>query len=168
MSQAGIASITRSNPSIPTQFTTDSGIAIPVSNNLNVFGGAGATTSGSGDTITITIVSSGFTWNVVNSAMNPVSLVLENGYIAKGSGIVQFVLPAAASVGDTFFILGYGNLWTLTQNAMQQIFLGSSSTTAGVGGSISATQIKDTVEIVCVTANTEFQIVDSVGNLLIV
>lgn len=110
----------------------------------------------------------GFTWIVVTSATNPNSLVKAHGYIAKGAGSVTFLLPAAAAIGDSFIIAGYGNLWTLTQNAGQSVTLGVSTTTAGVGGSITATQVRDTVELVCVTANTEFQIINGVGNLTFV
>ena len=110
----------------------------------------------------------GFTWSVVTSATNPNLLVKAHGYIPKGAGQVVFVLPAAAAIGDTFIIAGYGNLWTLTQNAGQTVTLGVQTTTAGVGGSITATQVRDTVEIVCVTTNTEFQIIDSIGNVTFV
>ncbi len=42
------------NPAIPTQFTTDvGGPAVPVANNLNIFGDNGIITSGSGDTVTV-------------------------------------------------------------------------------------------------------------------
>jgi len=56
MSQAGILKVSDSilPPSVATEFDTDSGSAIPVGNILNVFGGTGITTSGSGNTITIT------------------------------------------------------------------------------------------------------------------
>lgn len=47
-------------PTVPTSFTTDSGTAVPVANNLNVFGGStfsndidGLNTVGSGDTVTV-------------------------------------------------------------------------------------------------------------------
>ena len=46
-------------PSVPLQFTTDSGVAVPALNNLNVFGGTGATTSGAGSTITIDVTGVG-------------------------------------------------------------------------------------------------------------
>lgn len=42
-------------PDVPTEFTTDAGTAIPVANNLNVFGGTGINTAGAGDTITINL-----------------------------------------------------------------------------------------------------------------
>lgn len=170
MSQAGILKVSDQilPPDVATTYVCDVGSAVPVANILDVFGGGGIQTTGLGNTITITVSTTGFTWNVVTSAMNPITLVKENGYICKGAGIVNFILPAAASVGDTFFIKGYGNLWTVAQNALQTISLGASTTTAGVGGSMAASQIKDAIEILCVTANLEFEVLDSVGNLLIV
>lgn len=155
-------------PNVPLQFTTDAGIAIPSLNNVNVFGGIGASTTGVGSTITVNVNTSGFKWNVVTSTTNPNSLLAENGYIPKGAGIVSFILPAAAAVGDSFVIAGYGNLWTLTQNAGQSITLGIQTSTIGVGGNVSASQVRDTIELVCVTANTEFQIINGIGNLIFV
>lgn len=167
MSQSGLNNV-QSVPSVPLQFTTNAGIVVPAANNVNVLGGMGATTSGSGSTITITVSSAGFTWNVVTSATNPNALVAENGYIPKGAGAVTFVLPATAAVGDSFFIAGYGNLFTVTQNAGQSIRFGSQTTTVGVGGSLTATMVSDTVELLCVTANTEFKVIDSIGNLTVI
>ncbi len=40
-------------PDVPTEFTADTGMAIPVNNNLNVVGGEGIDTLAMGDTITI-------------------------------------------------------------------------------------------------------------------
>ena len=167
MSQAGLSNV-QSTPSVPIQFTTDSGMAVPAANNLNVFGGTGASTSGAGSTITVNVTDTGVDWNVVTSATNPNALVDGNGYISKGAGSVTFVLPATASVGDTFNIAGYGNLWTLTQNAAQSITLGSNATTPGVTGSLTATNARDSIQVVCVTANTEFQVISAIGNLTII
>ena len=121
-------------------------------------------TNGSGS-ITISALTAGFAWTEVTSATNPTSLVKEKGYIPKGAVSVVFKLPASAAQGDCFKIAGYGNLWTLTQNALQSITLGSQVSTVGVLGAVTATHIKDSIELVCVSANTEFQIVNSVGNL---
>lgn len=171
MSQAGILNaveIPFPPGDIPIDFVTNSGTAVASANVLNILGGSGATTSASGNTITITATGTGFTWNVVNSTMNPVALSPENGYIPKLAGSVNFVLPATASVGDTYKIVGYGNLWSITQPAaFQTITLGIKTTTAGVMGYIQATSPSDCAELVCVTANLEWVITDAVGNLTI-
>lgn len=138
--------------------------------NINVVGSGPVLVTGNPgtNTLTISLSSAGFTWNVVTAATNPNSLVAENGYIPKGGASVVFALPAAAAIGDTFIIAGYGNLWSVAQNAGQSITFGLVTTTVGIGGSISATQVRDTVEIVCVTANTEFQVIDGIGNITFV
>lgn len=59
MSQAGLIDIESSNPQIPTSFDTDSGSAIALGNVLEVIGGAGIETSGSGNTITIALTGGG-------------------------------------------------------------------------------------------------------------
>jgi len=78
------------------------------------------------------------------------------------------LLPTSASstIGDTFQIVGYGNLWTLQQNALQSITLGRSTSTVGILGSLTATHIRDTVELLYVAVD-EWQIIDSIGNLTI-
>jgi hypothetical protein len=53
MSQAGVLNVAGSSPAIPTSFVTDSGIAIPVLNILNVLGTAPISTTGSGNTVGI-------------------------------------------------------------------------------------------------------------------
>lgn len=55
MSQAGILNLNSVPlpPAVATTYTTDSGVAVPVANNLNILGGEGIDTSGSGATVTI-------------------------------------------------------------------------------------------------------------------
>lgn len=156
MSQAGIINVIENNPQIPTQFNADIGFAVPLGNILNIVGGTEIQTVGSGNTITINVTGSMVTWQIVTSADNPVTLTDKVGYIPKGGAPVNFILPAAASVGDTFRILGYGNLYTIAQNAGQRIKLGSAISTLGATGSVTATMISDSLELICVTANTEF------------
>lgn len=125
-------------------------------------------TVGAANVITINVVTAAFTWNVVTSANNPVTLTKENGYIAKGAGSVHFILPAAASIGDTFRIVGYANLWSIAQNAGQLINIGNVTSTIGVGGSVTATMVSDGIDLVCVTANSEFFEIQIQGNPVVV
>lgn len=107
-------------------------------------------------------------WTTVTSADNPVNLVAGNGYIAKGGGVVNFVLPAAAVVGDMIYIIGYSNLWTISQNAGQSIRISNATSSVGVTGSLSATLISDSVNLLCITANTEFKALSPQGNLTVI
>lgn len=54
MSQAGLVDIESSHPQIPTSFTTDAGIAIPIANDLEILGTNGISTAGAGKTVTVT------------------------------------------------------------------------------------------------------------------
>lgn len=81
---------------------------------------------------------------------------------------MQFVLPAASSVGDTYQIVGIGNLWAISQNAGQSITIGFLSSTAGVGGSVTATMVSDRIELLCITTNTDFYQLGLQGNPTIV
>lgn len=150
------------------QLIIGSALGLPTASTLTAGAGIGIT-NGS-NSITISNTAGGFSWHEVTSVLpaNPIATVSQNGYIAKGAVSVAFILPAAAAVGDTFQIAGYGNFWTLSQNAGQKIFLGDKTSTPGVAGSISATQIKDTVQVICVTENVEFHVLSLVGNILIV
>jgi len=152
MSQAGIASITKAVPSIPTSFVTDNGTAVPAGNVLDVNGGPGVTTFGSGNQILIDVVTTGFTWNIVTSANNTVQIVKENGYICNGVSNVIFLLPPTPSVGDTFKILRNSANFQITQNASQQIRVGSQITTATTG-TLTSNNAGDAVEVVYIGSN---------------
>ncbi len=57
MSQAGITNTSSGPvpPTVATQYTENTGIAVPSANNLNVLGGVSVITTGSGSTITIDV-----------------------------------------------------------------------------------------------------------------
>jgi hypothetical protein len=157
------------NTDVPLIFMTDIGPgAVAIGHVINVIGGPGVTTDSALNTITINVSGSGFTWKVVTSADNPVPLVSENGYIVKGATPVQFILPASSSVGDAFRIIGYGNLWTIAQNAGQSIRIGIAQSTTGIGGSVSASMVTDCLDIICVTTNLEFFCDVVQGNIIVV
>lgn len=133
-----------------------------------------ALTAGSGISITngagsITIAQSavpgaGLVWN--DQTTTSVTMAAGNAYIADNAALVTLTLPGTAALGDVFAVQGKGaGLWTIAQAAGQTIHFGSVATTAGVGGSLSATNQYDAIELVCITANTTFAVRFAIGNI---
>jgi len=137
-------------------FTTDAGVANPVANNIDVVGTGGITTSGAGNTVTIDgSAFQTFNWTVVTGAAQALSMA--NGYIGNRGTDITYTLPAVAAVGSIIRILNIGIGKTIiAQNALQSINLVASTTTVGIGGSLSAVERFDEIELVCTVANTLF------------
>jgi hypothetical protein len=115
----------------------------------------------------ITIESSGgggFTWNDVTTATQ--ALVTENGYVTNRGAGVAYTLPATANLGDQMVIVGKLGLTTVNQNANQQILIAASSSTIGVGGSISGVNVGNCITLTCITsgASTVWRASSLVGN----
>lgn len=109
----------------------------------------------------------GMSWSEVTGTTQ--SMAVLTGYIANNAGLVTLTLPATAVVGDVVRVSGKGaGGWLIAQNASGQIHFGSSSTTAGVGGSLASTHRRDAVELLCVVANNEWLVLSSVGVLTVV
>jgi hypothetical protein len=82
MSQEGILDVINSHPSIPISFVTESGTATPAANVLNIFSGSNLTTTGSGNTVTISLAS------------------LQNHSLVVGSGTAAFTNLGVATNGQ--------------------------------------------------------------------
>ena len=110
--------------------------------------------------------------NWTTATTNAVAALNNYGYVVKNAtpaNLTTFTLPATAAVGDTLIITGYTvGGWQIAQNAGQQIFFGSAATTIGVGGSLASTLAFDTVSLVCVTTDLEWNVISSVGNITVV
>ena len=165
MSQAGMISVAGGGGS--TTFVENTGSATPAAGIINVLGGAGITTSGSGNTITISATTGAETWQTITASQ---TLVVEHGYICiSPGGALALLLPAVSVLGDIIEItLDGATSFSVTQGAGQSVRLGNVATTAGVGGSITTTQQGDSLRMVCQTANLRWNIVSSIGNLTVV
>lgn len=115
-------------PSVPTQFTTDNGVAVPALNNLNVFGGVGSSTSGAGSTITINVESDSFDWSEQNGDFNA---NIQNGYYCNSALTVTLPATAGLVIGNTIIIyVDTSSSVVIQANTGQMIQVGSTISAA--------------------------------------
>ncbi len=109
-----------------------------------------------------------FAWTDITGASQ--TLAVGNGYATDNAGGVAYALPATAIFGQEIQIVGKLGLASIAQAAGQQIHLGNSSTTVGVTGSLTATNVGDCIHLRCITAgaSTIWRAQDYVGNWTVV
>ena len=110
----------------------------------------------------------GFAWAAASADG---SLVNGNGVINTKAGLLTMTLPATAAVGTVIAIQGCATGatgWKIAQNAGQNIQLGTSNTTPGVGGYLASTTIHDGVQLLCVVADTSWEAISVIGNITVV
>ena len=115
----------------------------------------------------ITISATGMTsW--VNITGTTQALAVNTNYVANNVGLVTATLPTTAAFGSVIQITAaQAGGFTVAQNSGQSIVFGDDTTTVGTGGSLASTKAGDSVSFVCITANTTFQVLSSIGNLLV-
>lgn len=111
MSQAGILEQQAIGPDVPTTFVCNVGSAVPISNTLEILGAGGASTSGSGNTITITTAGDNLTltgdlggnlfptagnWNIIGGDNLTTSGAVSTLTISL-TGLTQYSVLLAAS-----------------------------------------------------------------------
>jgi hypothetical protein len=145
---------------------------IPIGSTSNdpvlatITAGSGISITNGAGTITIANTSTGMTWSEVTGTSQ--AMAVNTGYILNNAGLVTATLPSTAAVGDVIRVTGKGaGGWRIAQNAGQTIYFGSSTTTTGATGRLDSTATRDTVELVCVTANNDFNVISSIGNITI-
>jgi hypothetical protein len=127
--------------------------------------GTGVSITNGAGSIQIDATGGGLTWTVV--AVDTV-LAVNNGYGSNKAGAVAFTLPVASAVGAIVAIEGMQGSWNVVQAAGQQIHIGSMATTLGAGGSLASTNAYDSIELVCLVANTIWYARSVIGNITIV
>jgi len=128
---------------------TDSGTATSVAMLLKMFGAGGASTSATGDTVTVTSAPA-VTWETITANQ---TLDVNTGYFCS-SGTLSLALPAASAVGDIITIIMNGaTSVVLTQSAGQSIRIGGSISTVGALGSMTGAVTGNAVTLVCSVAN---------------
>lgn len=107
--------------------------------------------------------SGGLAWSVITGDQ---TASVNNGYICNKAGTLALALPATSAVGDIIEVTGINTAlgWQITQASGQQIFAGTTSTTLGATGTFTSSATRDSLRIVCITANTTWQVLSSVGN----
>lgn len=99
----------------------------------------------------------------VGAAQN---LVPNRGYYTTAGALTTFFMPAVCAVNTVICLQGASaGGWQVSVGAGQTIvFTNAVSTSAGAGIRIASTEVTDGLEMVCITANTTWQILNVKGN----
>lgn len=115
---------------------------------------------------TWTTPSAGISWSEVTGTSQ--TAAINSGYLANNSSQVVITLPSTAALGSIVEVAGSGaGGWQLAQPASTTIVFGIYTSTSGTGGYIQSNQRYDAIRVVCITANTGWAVISSVGNLTI-
>lgn len=135
----------------------------PVANNYVMVCSAGGVMSW----IAQQVLPRQYLWSEITATT--VLLAAWNAYILNNVSRVVGTLPVNSSIGDQIRLAGKGaGGWQIAQNSGQTIHFGGQATTTGVGGSVTSTSTTDSVELVCITANSDWLVLSSLGNLTVV
>lgn len=112
----------------------------------------------------------GITWTEVTGTSQ--AAAVNNGYITNNAALVTVTLPSTAAVGSIVRITGKGGGgWRLAQNASQYVLWtsaipvnGVTQTTPGTGGRVDSTDLYDSLELICIVANTVWSVLSVKGN----
>lgn len=128
--------------------------------------GSGITVTNGPGSISISGTASSIGWNVVttNTAM-----LADDGYIANSASPITLTLPTTAAVGTALVVTNFNTGgFTIAQNVLQNIRIGTSVSTTGAGGSVASTAQGDSVYLICAVANTSWIAINGVQGALII
>lgn len=134
--------------------------ATPVPATLTA--GPGVSISNAAGSITISGTGSGIGWTEVTGTSQTMSA--DNGYVSSNAGLVTLTLPTTAAFGTVINVQGKGTGgWKIAQNAGQVIHFGNVDTTTGATGYLASTNRYDSIQLLCITANTDWAVMTTQG-----
>ena len=118
--------------------------------------GTNITITNAGNSITInSTASGGMTWANISGTTQ--AAAVNTGYVIGNASQTTVTLPATAALGSVVAVAGKGaGGWILAANSGQTIQNGATSTSTA--GSLTSAHQWDTVQVVCVTANTTWSV----------
>ena len=105
----------------------------------------------------------------IRDIVNPVTgEVLVKVPMSTAKETQEAITAATAAFGSIIEVAGKGaGGWKVAQNAGQTIHFGDTDTTAGATGYLQNTEQYDAVKLLCTTANTDFIVLSSIGNITV-
>lgn len=91
-------------------------------------------------------------------------------YGVNSNSLVVLTLPTVAPAGSIISVVGIGSGgWRIAQPSGVRINIGNQSTTTGSSGTVSSTNRYDSVQLICISANTTWTLLGgATGNFEIV
>jgi len=118
-----------------------------------------------GSTLQWVAIPPAVTWNAVAGTTQ--TMAVANGYANNNAGLTTFTLPTTAAFGSLVAVVGVGaGGWTIVYGTGASIIFGNTTSTTTTG-SLASSQQRDVVYLLCVVANTTWQVTTSIGNLLV-
>ena len=152
----------------PTTVATGDILAATGTNTIGVIAGTGAT---SGYVLTGNGSGNAASWKPISQISwtqqaTSTTMAINTGYIVTDGSLCTLTLPATAAVGSFLFIAGTNAAgWKIAQAAGQIIYFGTVNTTSGTSGYLASSSTYDTVQLLCITANTTWMVISSIGNI---
>lgn len=106
----------------------------------------------------------GVAWSEVTVTSQP--LQINSGYVMNNASRVTGTLPAEAPQFSVIRVVGKGaGGWKVAQNAGQTIHFDGDDTTTGSDGYLASQGTFDCIDLLCITADTDFIVTSSIGNI---
>jgi|ERR1019366_602658 hypothetical protein len=156
----GVASVTTINkvtittPATGSTLTIADGKTLTV-NNILTFTGVDSSSVAFGAGGTVAYVGQTQNWNSIAGTSQ--TAVVDQNYVVANAGQTTITLPVTAALGSTVGVQGLGAAgWILAAGVGQTIKFGSSTTSSG--GSLTSSNLYDSITVVCIVANTTWAV----------